>query len=162
MSDSTSDLLQNVFETLQKNNLMLVTAESCTGGLIAKTITDIAGSSRIFDRGFVTYSNQAKIDLLGVYASTLDAYGAVSHQVAEMMADGALRQSGAQISVAVTGIAGPDGGTPEKPVGLVYIAVAMNGKSTRVVEHHFDGTRTDIRNATMVAAFQHILDMIKL
>ncbi len=153
-------MLDLLHKTLIDKNMMLVTAESCTGGLIAKTITDQAGSSKIFDRGFITYSNQAKIDLLGVYASTLDAYGAVSEQTAKAMAEGALRQSTADIAVSVTGIAGPDGGSPEKPVGLVYIGVAYRNHSTKIFEHHFNGTRNDIRNATMEKAFEHILDII--
>lgn len=102
---------------------MIATAESCTGGLIAGALTEIAGSSAVVDRGFVTYTNQAKMDLIGVSAATLDAFGAVSKETALQMAHGALMRSGAEVAVAVTGIAGPGGGSAEKPVGLVHLAL---------------------------------------
>lgn len=102
---------------------MIATAESCTGGLIAGALTEIAGSSAVVDRGFVTYTNQAKMDLIGVSAATLEVFGAVSKETALQMAHGALMRSGAEVAVAVTGIAGPGGGSPEKPVGLVHLAL---------------------------------------
>lgn len=138
----------------------MVSAESCTGGMIAAAMTDIAGSSEIFDRGFVTYSNQSKIDLLGVLPSTLDTFGAVSEQTAMEMATGALRQANADVAVSVTGIAGPGGGTPEKPVGLVYMAVALKGHDTVQYKHIFQGDRANIRLQARDAALTHIVEMI--
>ena len=113
---------QALADSLAQQRLLLTTAESCTGGGIAETLTGIAGASAWFDRGFVTYSNEAKLSMLGVLQSTLDRFGAVSEATALEMARGAISHSGAHVSVAVTGIAGPDGGTPDKPVGTVWIA----------------------------------------
>src|SRR5690606_21949365 len=112
-------------EKMSAKNLMLVTAESCTGGLLANTITHKPGVSKIFERGFVTYSNESKMEMLGVPREILDNYGAVSAECAQLMAEGALKNSRATLSVAITGIAGPDGGSPEKPVGLVYFGYAL-------------------------------------
>ena len=130
---------------------MMATAESCTGGMISSAMTDLAGSSDVFDRGFVTYSNEAKMELLGVRAETLTDYGAVSPQVAEEMAVGAIKNSNAQIAISVTGIAGPGGGSDKKPVGLVYLGIATKEKSE---SHHrqFQGTRADIREQTVQEA----------
>jgi len=125
--------------------LKITTAESCTGGLIAGLLTEIAGSSDVFERGFVTYSNQAKEEMLGVPAALLRQHGAVSEAVARMMAEGAIRNSTAQLSVAVTGIAGPGGGSDDKPVGLVHIAAARAGKATQHRECRFG----DIRRSTV-------------
>lgn len=133
-------------------NLRLATAESCTGGLIAACLTEIAGSSDVFERGFVTYSNEAKTELLGVSASLIAEHGAVSEPAAHAMAEGALARSPADIALAVTGIAGPDGGTAEKPVGLVYIAAARRGGPVRVERHLFEGDRGAVRRATVHAA----------
>ena len=134
-------------------NLRLATAESCTGGLIAALLTEIAGSSNVFERGFVTYSNEAKEDLLDVPMDLLHQHGAVSLQVAMAMADGALKHSLAQISVAVTGIAGPGGGTAQKPVGLVYIATARLDGETEAREFRFgDIGRDAVRLETVKAA----------
>jgi nicotinamide-nucleotide amidase len=116
-----------ILAACRSRRLMLATAESCTGGLVAACLTSIAGASDVFERGFVTYSNQAKMDEIGVPQSVLAAHGAVSEETARAMADGALRMSRAQMSLAVTGIAGPAGGTVEKPVGLVHIAAARQG-----------------------------------
>lgn len=135
----------------------MATAESCTGGLIAKLMTDLAGSSDVFERGFVTYSNQAKMDLLHVSEDILTRYGAVSEQTALHMATGALQNSQAHIAVSVTGIAGPGGGTDEKPVGLVYIGYAQKGKNPFAMEYHFSGSRTEIRENTAKAALTLIL-----
>tara|TARA_B100000674_G_scaffold206007_1_gene168340 strand:+ start:125 stop:553 length:429 start_codon:yes stop_codon:yes gene_type:complete len=131
---------------------MLATAESCTGGLIASLITAIEGSSDVFDRGFVTYSNDAKTDCLGVPISLINKFGAVSKQVAKAMADGALANSGAHLSLSVTGIAGPGGGTQEKPVGLVCIASALIRSDTIVEKHIFSGDRDAVRNKTVAQA----------
>ena len=130
----------------------MATAESCTGGLIAGAITDIAGSSAWFDRGFVSYSNAAKMAMLGVRASTLDDHGAVSEAVAREMADGAIAHSDADFAVAVTGIAGPGGGTPDKPVGTVCIAWARRGSPAQATTRHFTGDRAAVRGASVDAA----------
>ena len=134
------------------------TAESCTGGLIAGAITDVAGSSAWFDRGFVTYSNEAKIEMLGVRRETLAEHGAVSEPTAREMAAGALTRSGADIAVAVTGVAGPSGGSPEKPVGLVCFAWACRGGAVEAGTAHFAGDRPAVRAAAVTAALQGLID----
>ncbi len=136
------------------------TAESCTGGLVAAAITAIAGSSAWFERGFVTYSNLAKEELLRVDGAELRRHGAVSEPVAAAMAEGALSRSGADVAVAVTGIAGPDGGTPDKPVGTVCLAFARRDQSTVVVQRHFAGDRAAVRAASVHAALQGLADMV--
>ncbi len=138
---------------------MMVTAESCTGGLIAKVMTDRAGSSAVFERGFVTYSNDAKTELLGVKKETLETFGAVSLETAREMAEGALKNSHADIAVSVTGIAGPHGGTKDKPVGLVFIGVSFQGQ-TDAFECHFKGSREEIREQTATSALHVILSHI--
>ena len=146
---------------LKEKQLKLATAESCTGGLIAAMITSIAGSSEIFDRGFVTYSNQAKMDMLGVQPHTLEKYGAVSAQTAEEMAAGALKNSLADIAISVTGIAGPGGGSPEKPVGTVYIGLGHKDWQTgESVKYQFEGTRTRIRELTAQESLERILKIL--
>jgi nicotinamide-nucleotide amidase len=135
---------------LQQANLKLATAESCTGGLLAGLLTEIPGSSATLERGFVTYSNAAKTDLVGVDAKLIAEVGAVSEDVARAMADGALASAPVDIAIAVTGIAGPDGGTPEKPVGLVYVAVARIAHTTIVREFRFgDIGRDGVRLASL-------------
>jgi nicotinamide-nucleotide amidase len=136
--------------------IMLATAESCTGGLIAAALTAIAGSSDVVDRGFVTYSNEAKTEMLGVPAATIAAVGAVSQQVAGLMAAGALDRSRAGIAVAVTGIAGPGGGSADKPVGLVWFGLATRGGAVRAEHRVFPGDRMAIRAATVAHAFAMI------
>jgi nicotinamide-nucleotide amidase len=152
----TPALLQQAAALLaaaRATGLKIATAESCTGGLIAGLLTEIAGSSDVFERGFVTYSNQAKEEMLGVPAATLRQHGAVSEAVARAMAEGAIRNSAAQLSVAVTGIAGPGGGTDEKPVGLVYIAAARAGTAPAGRECRFgDIGRDQVRRKTVEAA----------
>lgn len=143
---------------LGARGLKAATAESCTGGLIAGRITDVAGSSGWFDRGFVTYSNEAKVELLGVHAETLARHGAVSEAVAREMAAGALARSRADLAVAVTGIAGPGGGTPEKPVGLVWIAWGARGGPSEAREHRFPGDRAAVREAAVNAALAGLLE----
>lgn len=134
--------------------LMLATAESCTGGLIMACLTAIAGSSATVERGFVTYSNEAKNEAIGVDMNMINTHGAVSEPVAGAMALGALAHSRADAAVSVTGVAGPGGGTPEKPVGLVYIGGARLGTRQPYVERHlFEGDRNDVRHATVLAAF---------
>lgn len=146
---------------LKDKNLKLATAESCTGGLIAAGITEISGSSAVFDRGFVTYSNEAKIAMLGVNPKTLADFGAVSQQTAREMAEGAIKHSLADIAVSVTGIAGPSGGTPDKPVGLVYIGLAIKGKDTLISRQIFEGNRHAVRTATTGFVVNLIMNNIK-
>ncbi len=138
----------------------VATAESCTGGLVAGAITAIAGSSGWFDRGFVTYSNEAKVELLGLNPDTLEREGAVSEATARAMADGAIRASRATLAVAVTGIAGPAGGTPAKPVGMVCFAWAMRDGPTTAATHHFLGDRDAVRRASVIVALQGLIDRI--
>jgi len=140
-------------------NLKIATAESCTGGMIAAAITDIAGSSHVFERGFVTYSNEAKADLLGVPAALIAEHGAVSEAVALAMAEGALSRSRADIAVAVTGIAGPGGGSGEKPVGLVYIGAGRRGHPVTVERHLFPGNRGAVRRAAAHRALELLLSL---
>lgn len=147
-----------LLQALRASGLMIATAESCTGGLIAALLTEIAGSSDVVDRGFVTYSNEAKQDCLGVPAELIARDGAVSSTVARAMAEGALRHSRADIAVSVTGVAGPGGGSAEKPVGLVHLAVARKGCDT--VHQRLllgDIGRSEVRLATVKAA----LDLIR-
>ena len=141
--------------------LKIATAESCTGGLIAGLLTEIPGSSDVVERGFVTYSNQAKEEMLGVPGAMLRQHGAVSETVARAMAEGAIRKSTAQLSVAVTGIAGPGGGTDEKPVGLVHIAAARAGEATLHRECRFgDIGRSEIRLATITAGLELLQSLV--
>lgn len=140
-------------DACQARQIMAATAESCTGGMIAAALTDIAGSSAVVDRGYVTYSNEAKMEMLGVSASTLHAHGAVSRETALEMAIGALSRSRACIALAVTGIAGPGGGSIEKPVGLVWFGLARSGKVTQAEARRFgDIGRTEIRRQTVITA----------
>ena len=162
MQRELMDEAEKLLGDLRVRKLMLATAESCTGGLIAGYLTEIPGSSDVVDRGFVTYSNEAKAELLGVPMAMITQKGAVSADVARAMAEGALAVSRAQISVAVTGVAGPGGGTPAKPVGLVYIAAARTGRATRVTEFQFgDIGRGGIRRRTVGAAFSMIRDAME-
>jgi nicotinamide-nucleotide amidase len=141
-----------LLDRLRTEGLRLVTAESCTGGLIAATLTEIAGSSDVLDRGFVTYSDKAKQSELAVPAKTLKAHGAVSEETARAMAEGALRASGADLSVAVTGIAGPGGGSADKPVGLVHFAAARRGKTLHRESRFGDVGRGEVRRRSVLAA----------
>ena len=137
----------------QQKSLKLAVAESCTGGLVAGAITEIAGASAVFEGGLISYSNELKIKLLGVSADLIAEFGAVSEQVAAAMAKGALEKTGADVAIAVTGIAGPSGGSQEKPVGLVYIAVAANGVIT-VGKKLFSGNRHEIRSQAVASALE--------
>ncbi|HTI48157.1 MAG TPA: CinA family protein [Casimicrobiaceae bacterium] len=136
-------------DALRARGWTVATAESCTGGLVAGAITEVAGSSEWFDRGFVTYSNDAKVALLGVPPALIDQYGAVSEQVARAMAEGALAHSRADAAVAITGIAGPGGATPGKPVGMVCIALVQRGHAATAHTHRYAGTRADVRAASV-------------
>lgn len=154
-------IAEKVFQALKDKRLVLTTAESCTGGMVAAAITDIAGSSDVFDRGFVTYSNAAKSEMLGVPADLILRYGAVSEEAACAMAVGALAHSRADVAVAVTGIAGPSGGSAEKPVGLVHFACARRGGSvTAAVEQFGDLGRDTIRKAACDRALQLVSSLV--
>lgn len=147
-------------KTLQMAELSLAIAESCTGGWIGKALTDVSGSSEWVDCGFITYSNSAKQLLLGVPAAVLDNEGAVSEAVVRAMAEGALGQSEADLALAVSGVAGPDGGTPEKPVGLVWFAWSRRGRETRCESRQFPGDRDAVRRAAVIHALQGLRPMI--
>ena len=155
-------LLLQLSEQLIQQQKMLATAESCTGGGVAYAITALPGSSAWFERGFVTYSNWAKQEQLGVAHELLVQFGAVSEQVAAAMARGALRHSRADFSVAVTGIAGPDGGTEEKPVGTVCFGWAQRGAEARTARMVFDGDRQQVRELSILAALQGLADLVGL
>lgn len=141
-----------LLQVCRDRGLKVATAESCTGGLVAGLLTAVAGSSDVVERGFVTYSNEAKAEMLGVLAALFDSVGAVSEDVARAMAEGAVARSRADIAVSATGIAGPGGGTATKPVGLVHIAAARQGHETLHQRHLFDGDRADVRRLTVAAA----------
>lgn len=160
MSATLEGLAAAVGAALAARGLLLATAESCTGGGIAAAVTDIAGSSGWFDRGFVTYSNQAKCDMLGVAQTTLAYDGAVSTRTAREMAQGALQRSRADLAVAVTGIAGPGGATADKPVGTVCFAWARQHHDTRCETRHFAGDRAAVRAQTTVHALQGVLELL--
>jgi nicotinamide-nucleotide amidase len=152
-------LARQVGQSLTKKKLFLTLAESCTGGLLAAVSTDIAGSSQWFERGFVTYSNLAKQEMLGVPVEVLNEHGSVSEQVAVHMATGALNNSEAQVAIAVTGIAGPDGGSEDKPVGTVWIAWAIEDQVT-AKKFLFKGDRKAVREQTAREALQGLLDLL--
>lgn len=158
MDKKIISLAYQLGKTLKEKGLMIVTAESCTGGGIAQAITEISGSSVWFDRGFVTYSNHAKVQMLQVNQNTLNDFGAVSKQVVIEMTEGAILSSGADMAVSVTGIAGPSGGTDEKPVGTVYIAWQLKGEPANYRLHHFLGDRIQVRQQTISCALQHCLN----
>lgn len=155
----TPALVLALADLLQRKRWMMATAESCTGGLIAGACTDLSGSSNWFERGFVSYSNEAKTELLGVDAALIQAHGAVSEEVARAMAGGAVAHSNAQVAVAVTGVAGPTGGSPEKPVGTVWFGWSVDGK-VRTERRRFDGDRAAVRAATVHHALQTLAEMI--
>ena len=156
LSNDIEELVKQIAAKLTEKGWMLATAESCTGGMIAAACTDLAGSSQWFDRGFVTYSNEAKTEMLGVPAELIARHGAVSEEVVRAMAEGAIRHSRAQVSIAVTGIAGPGGGSAEKPVGTVWVGWSVGGNMFTDCLH-LDGDRAAIRTATMTHALQQLL-----
>lgn len=154
------DMENKIVELLIKHNLTITTAESCTGGLIAAALVNVPGVSGQLEEGYITYSNGAKEKLLGVSHETLEKYGAVSSQTAEEMAKGAKKAANADISIISTGIAGPDGGTKEKPVGLVYLACCL-GDDTEVERHIFSGDRQEVRQSSVFAALALVEKMIR-
>lgn len=156
MDTELFELAEQVGHILKVRRKTIATAESCTGGGIAQAITEVPGSSVWFDRGFVTYSNTAKVQMLGVNPQTLEHYGAVSAETAVEMAAGALARSDADVSVAVTGIAGPDGETPDKPIGTVFIAWVHKNGEAKTVKKKFAGNRRQIREQTVKSALEGI------
>ena len=156
--DKLSFSVKNLLSKLEQNGERVCCAESCTGGMIAATLTDIPGSSSIFSRGFVTYSNKAKMEMLGVKSETLELHGAVSGQTVSEMASGALTASNgeADFAIAVSGVAGPDGGSEEKPVGLVYICILKKGGIGKIDRYVFDGDRQSVRVQTTQQALENL------
>lgn len=156
-------IAEKLYKALLANNMKMAVAESCTGGMVAAAITDIAGSSSVFDRGFVTYSNEAKSEMLGVPTDLISRLGAVSREVAIAMAMGALDHSNADIAVAITGIAGPAGGSPEKPVGLVHFSVARQGETAIHNCQKFGNlSRAEIRAKATAHALNLIVAQLEL
>lgn len=160
-TDTLTTLATLVGAKLKAQGVMLATAESCTGGWVAQAVTAIAGSSDWFERGFVTYSDAAKQDMLGVSAGTLAAHGAVSEPTAREMAAGALAHSRAQVAVAITGIAGPSGGSPEKPVGTVCFAWSDKSGALGAQTRQFKGDRESVRRQSVIAALQGVLELLE-
>lgn len=159
---TSADLARAVLEAARARRVLIVTAESCTGGMVAAALTDVAGSSDVFERGFVSYADQAKRELLGVPPETLAAFGAVSRETAAAMAQGALTASPAQLAVSVTGVAGPGGGSAEKPVGLVWFATAERGSEPKAVERRFgDLGRGGVREAATLTALELLLERLR-
>jgi len=160
MTQPLPNLAKNLGHRLLQQGLMLTTAESCTGGLIAQSMTSEPGSSQWFDRGFVTYSNQSKVDLLGVSPDTVSTFGAVSIETVREMAQGALTHSEAQVSIAVTGIAGPSGGTADKPVGFVCFGWALPGDVCETEAVQFIGDRQAIREQAAVYGIERLIALL--
>lgn len=160
MTTTIEELAKQLGDQLKIHHLKLATAESCTGGGLSYAITSIPGSSAWFDRGFVTYSNTSKEELLSVSPLTLATFGSVSAETAQEMAEGALNHSQAQISIALTGIAGPEGGTPTKPVGTVWIAAATFATPTQVIHHLFSGERASVREESIKSGLRILLNII--
>ncbi len=156
--DWSSALSERVLEACRRASLRVATAESCTGGMVAAALTDIAGSSDVVERGFVTYSNAAKTELIGVPADMIAEHGAVSEAVARAMAEGAVAHSRADLAVGITGVAGPGGATAGKPVGLVHFATARRGGATLSEHQVFDGDRSAVRRAAALRALELLLD----
>jgi nicotinamide-nucleotide amidase len=156
------DLVEHLSALLAQKKIMLVTAESCTGGLLAAAMTHRAGASSVFERGFVTYSNESKMELLNVPSQILADYGAVSTETAQAMALGALKNSQANIALSITGIAGPDGGSEDKPVGLVFFGWAIKNQPAASLAVRFEGDRIQIRSAAVSFALKHLIEILEL
>jgi nicotinamide-nucleotide amidase len=154
-------LVERLAAELQRHAAHITVAESCTGGWIAKNLTDFPGSSAWFEYGFVSYGNNAKADLLNIAPELIATHGAVSAEVAAAMATGALERAGANLAIAVTGIAGPEGGTPEKPVGTVWIACTGSDRAPLVECHHFEGDRDTVRRVTVSTALRKALEYLE-
>jgi len=160
-SDTTQELALEVSQLLRARRLRLAVAESCTGGWVATVLTGIAGSSSWFDRGYVTYSNESKQQMLGVRAETLAAHGAVSEQTVAEMTAGVLAQSGTDVALAISGIAGPGGGTVEKPVGTVYFAWQLKGEEAVTGREWFDGDRESVRRQAVIHALKQLILLVE-
>ena len=160
MTQKLDTLTEEVARKLREKGLTLSSAEACTGGLFAARLTDLAGSSRFFDRSIVTYSNQAKLDHLGVHPETLETYGAVSPETAIEMAEGLARVSGSDVCISVTGIAGPNGGTEEKPVGTVFIAVVYDGRTHSFQAPTVNVDRSYNRNHSVLSMLEHLNQLL--
>lgn len=161
MKADVNGLNEEVVSLLCEKKMKISAAESCTGGLFSALITNVSGASDILDECFVTYANEAKMKHLGVKAETLEAHGAVSMETAREMCEGLFERTNANVTVGITGIAGPGGGTKEKPVGLVYAGICINGK-TVVLEMHHDGTREEVREKTCIEVLKNIKDRISV
>ena len=161
MDDELNQLAAQVGAALKSRGLMLASAESCTGGWVGEVVTSVPGSSHWYDRGFITYTNESKQEMLGVAAQTLAEFGAVSEQTVREMAAGALKHSRAHITLAISGIAGPGGATPSKPVGTVCMAWATRSGAGLSQMIHFQGDRTAVRRQAVVAALQGVLRMVE-
>ena len=160
--DDITELSRYLLELGRKKNLLVTTAESCTGGQIAGALVTIDGASLVFERGFVTYSNEAKSECLGIAFDLIESFGAVSEEIAWAMAEGAIANSRADVSVSVTGVAGPGGGTPDKPVGLVHMAAARKGHKILHQRHIFAGLdRAGVQEATVRAALQLMITQME-
>lgn len=155
------DLVDTLSGLLKAKGMKLACAESCTGGLLSATITNKSGASDIFERGFITYSNESKVEMLGVSEEIIKQHGAVSAETASSMAKGALKNSQAQLSVSITGIAGPDGGSTQKPVGLVYFGYALKDGSSGSLEGHFEGKREEIQARAVIEALKHLISILQ-
>jgi nicotinamide-nucleotide amidase len=160
--EALRSLAEQVGRALLARHWRVASAESCTGGWVAKCLTDVPGSSQWFERGYVTYSNAAKAQSIGVSEQVIETFGAVSRPVVEQMAAGALHASGADLSVAITGVAGPDGGTIEKPVGLVWFALAVQAGTHLAHPHQFAGGREAVRRASVATALRLILGVARI
>lgn len=160
MDDALDELAARVGEALKARKWMLATAESCTGGWVGEAVTAISGSSQWYDRGFITYTNLAKQEMLGVSRETLDAHGAVSEETVREMAQGTLRHSRADVAVAISGIAGPTGGTPDKPVGTVCFAWATGNGALYSEKYLFPGDRREVRQQAVTMALEGVLALL--
>ncbi len=158
--NNTQSMEERLVEQLKEKRFTITTVESCTGGLLAGTIVNAKGASDVFKEGYITYSNEAKERLVHVSFDTLEKYGAVSEDTAKEMAEGAAKVAKAEVAVSTTGIAGPDGGTEEKPVGLVYIACSVLGK-TEIIRNQFTGSRQEVREKSVAKALELALKMIR-
>lgn len=161
MGDSLDELAACVGDALKARGRMLASAESCTGGWVGEAVTAISGSSQWYERGFITYTNQSKQEMLGVAATTLERHGAVSGETVREMALGALHHSHADVSVAISGIAGPSGGTPDKPVGLVWFAWSAKSGELRTARHVFPGDRRAVRQQAVETALKGVLALLQ-
>lgn len=161
MKSSLELLAEYLAQKMTESGISLVVAESCTGGWVAKLMTDIAGSSLFFDRGFVTYSNEAKHEMLGVKRKTLETHGAVSEQTVSEMVTGALAKSHADVALAISGIAGPGGGTPDKPIGTVWFAWEKRDQAVKTRIMHLEGDRDLIRRQAVEQALNGVLELLE-